>query len=672
MCKSLFAIRYSLFAIRYSQLAVLALLLVTAWLYAPAVDFGFIWDDPIWFGHGVGKPLDTLIRPMLDYQFYRPGLMLYNRLFLCPDNTLTAPLLHAGQIGWHLLNVALAYALSRRLGLGGWAALAVGGLVAWYPFSYQAVAWAAPAQPMTAALQNGAWLAYIEARRRRAGRGLVTVLSLSLFLVALSTQESTMALALLPPCIEWVIRQRGIDRAGQWLALTYPLIAAGFGLLWLQTPREAGYTALTFEKSVTLYFLQGFVFPLLGRLTGYEPGHVVVPGIFLALAGLTIGGLLIAAWRAGRGRQALLGLAWALLGIAPSAVGLRYSYVRLASRLFYYSSPGVALLWVCALLPGSETRFSRKNRVSFRRLWRTGGAVLLSLIALQSGLLLAGFQRMYAAGAAHLDELIQVAQLGEARLLFVNFPDRYAPRRPPYPLGYWGLTLAPVSVDLGAFPAIAAGQRPHTVSRSLPWIDVEARETGPYQVDLRGVVTPPDQLYQLAHQMDAVYLSRHLPDGDFVLQLAGAVTSAPSAPSMAIDPASACRLAVFGQTFCLQEAQVDRRPGRLDLTLTWLSLSPAQPHDTIFAHLGPAGQPPIAQADGDAWLGMLPPAVWQPGDTIRERRTILLPEAVAPDQYEIRVGAYNWVTGGRLPATTPQGEPLPDDAAIVGRLPAWR
>jgi len=665
MCKSPLATRYS-------QLATLALLLVTAWLYAPAVDFGFIWDDPIWFGHGVGKSLGTLIRPMPDYQFYRPGLMLYNRLFLRPDNTLTAPLLHAGQIGWHLLNAALAYALSRRLGLGGWEALAVGGLVAWYPFSYQAVAWAAPAQPMTAALQNGAWLAYIEARRRRAGRGLVTVLSLSLFLMALSTQESTMALALLPLCIEPLVRQRGADKAGGWLAPTYPLIAAGFGLLWLQTPREAGYTALTFERPVALYFIQGFVFPLLGRPAGYEPGQAVAPGVLLALAGLTIGGLLVAAWRAGRGRQALLGLAWALLGIAPSVVGLRYSYVRLASRLFYYSSPGVALLWACALLPGSETRFSGKTQVSFRRLWRTGGIVVLGLILLQSSLLLTGFQRMYAGGAAHMDELIQVAQLGEARLLFVNFPDRYAPRRPPYPLGYWGLTLAPVSVDLGAFPAIAAGQRPHTISRSLPWIDVEAREAGPYQVDLRGIVTPPAQLYQLAHQMDAVYLSRHLPDGGFALQWAGAVTSAPSAPPMAIDPASDCRLAVFGQTFCLQEAHVDRRPGRLDLTLTWLSLSPAQPHDTIFAHLGPAGQPPIAQADGDAWLGMLSPAVWQPGDTIRERRTILLPETVPPDKCEIRVGAYNWVTGERLPATTPQGEPLPDDAATTGCLSAWR
>jgi len=681
-----FAIRHSPFAIRNSQFAMLFLLLVTAWLYAPALGFGFIWDDPLWYGRVVGRPVGELIRPMPDYHFYRPALVLYNRLFLGPDNTLAAPLLHAAQIGWHLLNVALAYALSRRLGLGNWTAVAVGGLVAWYPFSYQAVAWAAPAQPMAAALQNGAWLAYFEARRRQAGHRLAAGLSLLLFLAALTVQEGAAALAFLPLLVEWMLRRRSAGRAGWWLALAYPLIAAGFGLLWLRIPREAGYTALTFERPAALYFLQGLIFPLLGRPAGYEPGQTVAPGILLALAGLTLGGLLVASWRARRGRQALFGLAWALLGIAPSAAGLRYSYVSLGSRLFYYASPGVALLWACALLPplrrlqtamaagrssmnkdASGLKSSHKPSQGFRRLWRAGGAVLLGLIALQSSLLLAGFQRMYAAGIAHLDELIQAAQAGETRMLFVNFPDRYAPRRPPYPLGYWGVTLAPVSVELGAFPAIVTGERPQTASRSMPWIDTGAREAGPYQINLRGIITPPDQLYQLAYQMDAVYLSRHFPDGTFALQWAGAVTPAPSVPPT--DPASACHLAAFGQTLCLQAAQADLRSGQLDLTLTWLSLSAAQPHDTIFAHVGPAGHPPIAQADGDAWRGILPLTVWQPGDTIRERRTILLPEKTPPDQHEIRIGVYNRITGERLPATTPQGEPLPDNAVTIDYLP---
>jgi hypothetical protein len=114
---------------------------------------------------------------------------------------------------------------------------------------------------------------------------------------------------------------------------------------------------------------------------------------------------------------------------------------------------------------------------------------------------------------------------------------------------------------------------------------------------------------------------------------------------------------------------VDPQPGRVDLTLTWLSLSVAQPHDAIFAHLGLAGQPPVAQNDGDAWQGILPLTAWQPGDTVRERRSISLPQEMDPAPYGIRIGVYNRITGERLPGTTPQGEPLPDNAITVEPLP---
>jgi hypothetical protein len=227
-------------------------------------------------------------------------------------------------------------------------------------------------------------------------------------------------------------------------------------------------------------------------------------------------------------------------------------------------------------------------------------------------------------------------------------------------LGYWGVTLAPVSVDLGAFPAVVTGQRPQTESRSLPWIDAEARDVSPYYTDLRGVITPPDQLYQLARKMDAVYLSRYFADGSLALRWAGAVTAGPSVAS--------CQ-AVFGGRLCLQAAEANAQPGRLSLTLTWQSLAVAQPHDTIFVHVGQVGQPPIIQADGDLWMGMLPLYVLPPGDTIREQRIILLPQSLPSGRLAIQVGIYDRVTGERLPATTPQGEPLPGNAFIVGYLP---
>ena len=283
-------------------------------------------------------------------------------------------------------------------------------------------------------------------------------------------------------------------------------------------------------------------------------------------------------------------------------------------------------------------------------------ATALCLIAIQSTSLLTDFQQAYAAGTAHLTELIHSTQAGGDQLLYVNFPSRYTLKRPPYPMGHWRVILAPGSVDLGAFAASATGHHPQTFSRHMPWIDAETRDAGPYQIDMRGELAPPDQLYQLAHEVDAVYLSRYHADGAFELQWAGAIAKTPSRD---------CSMTTFGQALCLQEAQVERQLDRLSVTLTWLSLSPAQPHDTVFVHVGQPGQAPVAQADGDFWTGMLPLSTLAPGDAIQEQRVVPLPEEVPAGQHEIRVGIYNRLTGERLPVTTPQGTRLPDDAASI-------
>jgi hypothetical protein len=639
-------------------LALVGLLLITAWIYAPALRFGFIWDDPLWYSRVIGKSFVELVSPMADYHMYRPALVLYNRLFLSPDDTFAAPMLHAAQIGWHLLNVCLLYALCRRLGLGNWTAFAAGLLSAWHPFSHQATAWSAPAQPMAGTLQLGTFLTYTWARRGHKNSPLAAGISILLFLLALAVQENSAALCLLPLLIEWVLRRSPSEsrhpgtpvwRKIPWLALVYPLVAVGFGMLWLLAPRQSGLTTLAFEMDVQLYFIQGFIFLLLGRPAGYPPGHTLAPATVLILFGLALTWLLASAWHTGRIHQATLALAWGLFGVIVPATQLSYSYASIASRLFYHASPGIALLWACALVPPASSAPSRRP-------WRAAGTVALCLIAVQSTSLLTGFQQAYAAGTAHLTEFIQSTQAGGDRLLYVNFPSRYTPKRPPYPIGNWRVILAPGSVELGAFAASATGHRPQTLSRHMPWIDAELRDAGPYQIDMRGELAPPDQLYQLAHEVDGVYLSRYHADGTFELQWAGAFAT-PSNP--------ACEIATFGQTLCLQEARVEREPGRVRMTLTWHSLSPAQPHDTVFVHMGQPGQAPVAQADGDLWLGMLPLPTLAPGDAIREQRLISLPEEMPPGRYEIGIGVYNRLTGERLPATTPQGSRLPDDAVSI-------
>lgn len=624
---------------RWVFLALTAVLLATALVYAASLAFAFIWDDPLWFGHALGKAWWQTLLPNADFQFYRPLTMLYFWLFRRPDGTFAIAAAHGWQLAFHLLNVALAFALSRRLGLGRGVAVAVAALFAFYPMAYQAVAWAAPQQPLTAVWQNAAWLGYIWARPlpphsppRHARWGLLA--SLLFFALALATQESSVTVAIVPLLYELLLCRSwaGGRSVVGWLrpyawALVYPVMAAGYVLVWLAVPRKAGITGAFFDGRNLAYVLQGIAFPLFGRPRGYAPDAVwpewVVVVLALAMLAVLLG---LAAWR-GRGRVALFGLAWALAAVLPMLVGLGFAYVALAARLLYAPALGICLLWSCALWP----------RTGERRWVQVGSVLAIGLILLQSVWLLRQFEAVWQQGTDHLRAAVAALdEEGDGRFLFLNFPDRYAPIRPPYPVGYWGLTLAPVVVELADFQRVWTGGQAESLSHAMPWIDQAARESGRYMVDMRGVIIQPDELAALARDVDGVYVSRYGADGRWPLQYAGRLEPG---------TAESCPFALIGEDICLHEAQVVETAEEYAVTLVWSTAVPLPPHLTIFAHLGQPGQPPVAQADGDTWRGALPLANWPPGVLIVEQRTLPRP---AQDGLTLQVGVYNWVDGRRV------------------------
>lgn len=623
---------------RWVFLALTAVLLATVLVYAASLAFGFIWDDPLWFGHALGKAWWQTLLPNADFQFYRPLTMLYFWLFRRDDGTFAIAAAHGFQIGFHLLNVALAFALSRRLGLGRGVAAAVAALFAFYPMAYQAVAWAAPQQPLTAVWQNAAWLGYFWARPlpphtppRQARWGLIA--SFVFFILALTMQESSVTVAVVPLLYELLLRRSwpGGRSIGGWLrpyawALVYPLMAAGYVLVWLAVPRKAGITGAFFDGRNLAYVLQGTAFPLFGRPQGYAPDAVWSEWVVAVVGGAAVAALLaLAVWR-GRGRVALFGLAWALAAVLPMLVGLGFAYVALAARLLYAPALAVCLLWGCALWP----------RVGERRWVQAGSLLAVGLILLQSVWLLRQFEAVWQQGTAHLQAAVAVLdEGGDGRFLFLNFPDRYAPTRPPYPVGYWGLTLAPVVVELADFQRVWTGGQAASLSQAMPWLDQAERENGDYLVDMRGVIIQPDELAALAAEVDGVYVSRYGADGRWQLEYAGR-----------LEPGAAdCQLSRIGEAICLHEAQVTETADGYAVTLVWSTAVPLPPHLTIFAHLGQPGQPPIAQADGDTWRGALPLANWPTNTLIMEQRTLPRP---AQENLTLQVGIYNWVDGQRV------------------------
>lgn len=399
-----------------------------------------------------------------------------------------------------------------------------------------------------------------------------------------------------------------------WLVTWLYGRSVGFGLLW-DDP-------LWFGRMIDKSF---------GQLLQADPTFQFYrPGAFLAL-------LALAAARR-RGQPAAVGLLWALPGLLPFAIGLNYEYVSLAPRALYYAAPGVAWLLVSALWG-----------------WGRSGYLLLALAVGQSALLTARQQTLFAVGAQHMHAIVATAKTelaaGRDKLLYINVPDRFRWRRPPFPLGYWGLPLAPVAADLGDFVALADGQHPQTGSYALPWIDQAARDAGPFVIDMRGAILTPQELAQAAQEVDALYLAHYAAEGRWDLSRAGQWLPSDS-------PAAPCGLAWFGAAACLEAAQMRWQGDALLVTLVWRAGDSAEPHDTIFLHYGYPNQPPLVQSDGDAWQDTLPLIAWPPIGWIVDERRLILP---AGTQGALSVGVYDWATGVRLRIYTPNGAPWPTE-----------
>jgi hypothetical protein len=625
-------------------------------LYAPALEFGLIWDDPRWYAQGAGLPAWQLFAPLPTYQFYRPLTLLLNRQLISPAGapTVNAVLAHALQIGAHLAAVLLFTPVLRGFGVPRVPARLAALVFALFPLAHQAVAWQAPQQPLTMA---GVLLALLCAQRAYSGRPATWLaLSAGVYALALLVQESALPFAF---AFVWLAVDRwlGGGRPRWHWTVGWPLLhlgAAGlYALLWLSAPRLAGVTGAGFEPLVLVYLLQAVVYPLAGLFewAGWSP---LALGLVFGLAAALLV-LAVARWTARR--LALFGLAWTLAGLLPIWAGLSWDYVSTGARLVYPAGLGIALLWAGAMAwAGAAAPWWR----------RALGAGLLVYVLALSLAQIVQLQQLYLTGTRHLARASAVlAVQPDQRVGFVNFPDRLALDPPPYPLGFWGLWLAPVVQDLADYARASAGRSAADRSLSVFPAGAADRDAWPYRVNLRGADSGPDEVLAAAAWADAVYLTDYAPGGQLELRLVGEASLPPAAP--ASDP-----LALFGAgeaVVRLLAAEVAApeaagRPARL--RLVWDAPQPLPGDVTIFVHLWRAGDY-WSDADGDSLGGLLPLWAWQPGLAITDWRP-LQPQPPRPGQYAVRVGLYGRSDGQRWLARTAAGEPLPENEVPIGTL----
>jgi hypothetical protein len=243
-----------------------------------------------------------------------------------------------------------------------------------------------------------------------------------------------------------------------------------------------------------------------------------------------------------------------------------------------------------------------------------------------------------------------LSQQSDRSILLVNFPDRLWLRPAPYPLGEWGLILAPVVQDLSDFAVAQTGRSAETRSLAAFRVGADQRGSFPYEVFMRGEDTPPALLAEVAAQVDRVWLTDYEPDGELTLRDAGSIHPA----------VSAAYRAQFDTTAQLVDVQIDGTK----VNLTWRALSPLREGDTIFVHLWRDGAF-VTAFDGDSLGGLLPPAHWPLDADIVDVRAIAEHD-LPPGQYEVRVGLYNRNDGARYAAFDAQGNRLSDDAVAIG------
>ncbi len=119
----------------------------------------------------------------------------------------------------------------------------------------------------------------------------------------------------------------------------------------------------------------------------------------------------------------------------------------------------------------------------------------------------------------------------------------------------------------------------------------------------------------------------------------------------------------FGDHIVLHGYALDRttyQPGDVvTLTLFWTTETALDIRYKVFVHLyAAAGDPPLAQHDGEPGGGQAWTTTWQPGDIIIDRHGVPIPQDLPPGTYLLGVGLYD----GRDPnarLSAAQGERLP-------------
>jgi hypothetical protein len=633
-------------------------ILVTGLLVAAC--YGFALRLPFFFD---GPPTMTLLErqswadvwTMLDDRAYFRPLVdsVYKAGLLLPQGTRQVAL-EATNLFLHWLNGVLVMQiviLSAERGSAGKRAgqgLLAAALFVVFPFMFFAV-------PCYAAMYHQmvlAWtlLAAFAALKAEEGEQIAWWgISLAATALAPLAHESGFVCSVIVAGI--VVIRHGLHRSDAGLRRRLIAIALGVALnvgyfLFRSTThsvRETSFAGLVDWFQNAMFFLHGLVYPvapLIGRLVqqlGLRDFTLV------EIATVLLGTLLV--WLVLRSRDwrpVATGLWWWLWAALPAATSLRYGGLYISPRLYVLPSAGIVMLWACVILELGKVVRSEWASRAIR-------ALLASAILIQSLVFLQRQRVLFTLLDDVYDRVLEAAEETNGPLGLVNLPSYLAWPDKTHALIQETVTFIPPYSSVEEFIQANAEWSKVDVVTFAPVLEETAHHFG-----LRWPGLDWQEMRRFAIEHRAVWLAQYR-DGRHALNHVGRV-----APGAVLS--SELPVVSFQSNAVIESASARRVPdGHWTVTLVWLAPGPVEAE--IFVHVRDANGQLVAQADGPALEGLVPPWVWEMDDRIYDVRH--LPPLEGPAPYTVQVGMYD--AAGRHPAFLMDGR-CPDDAATVVTL----
>lgn len=372
----------------------LSIVLAGAWVYAPCLKAGWLWDDDLEvYRNGAlrspGGWWEAWVHPQgMDY-FPLKGTLQWVEWHLWG----------AHPAGYHAVNVLLhiagALLVWRLLALLGLRAAALGGLLfAVHPVAVESVAWVSEFKNTLSLppllLSCIAFVRYQQDGRRRRLAG-----ALGWFVAALLCKTSVVMLPFVLLLYCWWLRGR-LARRDLYAAAPFLGAALVLGAVTVvfQSSRAIGIAGTPESLAArlaqagwsVLAYLRTCVWP-----AGLEPVYPPAAASWTALLPwLAMGAGLALLWRrrAGWGRHALLGLGWFLLNLVPVLGVIPMSYMRVSPRadhFAYVPLVGIVGLAAAAFGAGLSAWRRRKGAASAGRLpFAAAAMAVVALLAVDA------------------------------------------------------------------------------------------------------------------------------------------------------------------------------------------------------------------------------------------------------------------------------------------------